>query len=176
MDNNYNNANIIIHLFVTENEDYSLPNNQQLFYTDIRVPDNPNINIDIRNDNVALEPVEVIKLNLGLSSTLPIGRHSTTIIIEDNDGKELHNCIYFSLFALLLELFINVVSAAFIRVMEGSASAVSLNITKDKRTAVDVGIKVTPLTYQQYSNKAATDETLPSLSNISTPDPAEGNY
>ena len=166
---------IIIHLCVTENEDYSLPSGQQLFYRGT-VPDNTNINIDIRNDNVALEPVEVIKLNLVLSDPLLVGRHSTTIIIVDNDGKELHNCIYFSLFALLSELFINV-SAAFIRVMEGSASAVSFTITKDKETAVDVGIKVTPLTYQQYSNKAATDATLPSLSNITTPsDPAEGNY
>ena len=137
-----------------------------------------------------MEPFEVVELNLQLANlptyspvtgsqftdSLIFGRHNTTIIIEDNDGKELYNCIYFSLFALLLELFINVISAAFIRLMEGSASAVSFTITKDKETAVDVGIKVTPLTYQQYSNKAATDETLPSLSNISTPDPAEGNY
>ena len=59
---------IIIYLCVTENEDYSLPSNQQLLYAGTTVPDNPNINIDIRNDNVALEPVEVIKLNLILSS------------------------------------------------------------------------------------------------------------
>ena len=59
---------IIIHLCVTENEDYSLPSGQQLFYRGTAVPDNTNINIDIRNDNVALEPVEVIKLNLVLSS------------------------------------------------------------------------------------------------------------
>ena len=50
----------------------------------------------------------------------------------------------------------------------------SFTITKDKRTAVDVGIKVTPLTYQQYSKKTATDATLPSLTAPS--DPAEGNY
>ena len=100
VDNNYNNANIIIHLFVTENEDYSLPTGQRLLYFGTTVPNNPNINIDIRNDNVALEPVEVIKLNLVLNNDLPIGRHSTTIIIKDNDSKELHNCIYFSLFVL----------------------------------------------------------------------------
>ena len=79
--------------------------------------------------------------------------------------------IYLFLYLSLLVLNINV-SAALFTVAEGSS--VSFTITKDKRTAVDVGIKVTPLTYQQYSKKAATDTTLPSLT--APPDPAEGNY
>ena len=42
-------------------------------------------------------------------------------------------------------------------------------------TAVPVNITVTPLTYQQYSNKTATNN-LPSLSSITNapPNPAEG--
>ncbi|XP_019849169.1 PREDICTED: extracellular matrix protein 3-like isoform X2 [Amphimedon queenslandica] len=129
----------------TENVDYSFTS--QMFDYLRRVPSDTDIDIDIINDNIALEPIEVIDITLINRGFIDIfGPHDTTIIIIDED---------------VLTIAAN---PSFFEVQEGGS--ISFTLSKDKETAVPVDITVTPLTYRQYSNKTATNNNLPSLSSI----------
>ncbi|XP_019857994.1 PREDICTED: uncharacterized protein LOC109586261 isoform X1 [Amphimedon queenslandica] len=134
----------ILYTNATDNVDYTFM--QQYFYYPNREPFDTNIDINIRNDNVALETVEEVFLGLMMNIGYIFGQHYTTIYIKDNDVLTLS------------------VSPTFLQVSE--SSIVSFAVSKDKVTAVPVNITVTPLTYQQYSNKTATNNNLPSLSSI----------
>ena len=70
-------------------------------------PADTDIDIDIRNDNVALEPVEVIEISL-MSTTVErvFGRHVTTIIIRDEEGEKCCNNIFsISVDAFFMQFF-----------------------------------------------------------------------
>ena len=71
--------------------DYTFP--QQYFYYPNREPFDTNVDINIRNDNVALETVEEVVLGLMMNTGYIFGQHYTTIYIKDNDGLLLLYCL-----------------------------------------------------------------------------------
>ena len=62
---------------------------EQYFYYSQVAPFDANIDIDIKSDNVALEPVEVLEMSLAIDTEDIFGQHDTTVIIEDSDSKHL---------------------------------------------------------------------------------------
>ena len=171
---------IIIFILHTLDEDYSFMSPQTFLYLR-NEPEDKDIDINIINDNVALEPIEVIEISLMVPSDV-FGQHTATIIIRDEDSKNAAvMCLLIILCTPLLLSFIQLLSVltiaaspSFFGVPEGGS--ISFTVSKDKATAVPVDITITPLTYQQYSNRTAANNNLPSLSSITAApsNPAEG--
>ena len=78
---------IIIFILHTLDEDYSFSPQNFLYLR--KEPDDKDIDINIINDNVALEPIEVIEISLMVPNSAVLGQHTTTIIIRDEDSKNV---------------------------------------------------------------------------------------